>query len=173
MQVKRCLEIGANHFAWRGAAMTAGRDSWTGRVGFILATIGSAVGIGSIWKFPYEVGSNGGAGFVLFYLLGLVLIVVPLMLAEFAIGRRGGADAIRSLALVARASDASPLWAGLGLLGAATGFLVLSFYSVIGGWTICYAVDTRRLFGDRGRPRRDPTLSIRAASRHVHVAGGA
>ena len=135
--------------------MTAGRDSWTGRVGFILATIGSAVGIGSIWKFPYEVGSNGGAGFVLFYLLGLVLIVVPLMLAEFAIGRRGGADAIRSLALVARASDASPLWAGLGLLGAATGFLVLSFYSVIGGWTICYAVDTLRF----GLPGGDPHAS--------------
>jgi NSS family neurotransmitter:Na+ symporter len=53
--------------------MTAKRDRWTGRFGFILATIGCAVGIGSIWKFPYEVGSNGGGGFVLFYLLGLAL----------------------------------------------------------------------------------------------------
>jgi len=135
--------------------MAAGRDNWTGRVGFILATIGSAVGIGSIWKFPYEVGSNGGAGFVLFYLLGLALIVVPLMLAEFAIGRRGRADAIRSLAIVAHASGASPLWAGLGLLGAATGFLVLSFYSVIGGWTIGYAIDTLRF----GLPGGDPHAS--------------
>jgi neurotransmitter:Na+ symporter, NSS family len=136
-------------------AMTAGRDSWTGRVGFILATIGSAVGIGSIWKFPYEVGSNGGAGFVLFYLVGLALIVVPLMLAEFAIGRRGRADAMRSIATVARASGASPGWAGLGLLGAATGFLVLSFYSVIGGWTIGYAIDTLRF----GLPGGDPGAS--------------
>ena len=71
--------------------MTAGREAWSGRVGFILATVGSAVGIGSIWKFPYEVGANGGSAFVLFYLLGLALIVVPLMFAEFAIGRRGRA----------------------------------------------------------------------------------
>ena len=73
--------------------MTAGRDAWSGRVGFMFATVGSAVGIGSIWKFPYEVGANGGSAFVFFYLLGLVLVVVPLMFAEFAIGRRGRADA--------------------------------------------------------------------------------
>jgi Sodium:neurotransmitter symporter family len=64
-------------------------ETWSGRLGFILATVGSAVGIGSIWKFPYEVGANGGSAFVFFYLLGLFRIVVPLMLAEFAIGRRG------------------------------------------------------------------------------------
>ncbi len=62
------------------------REGWSGRAGFVLATIGSAVGIGSIWKFPYEVGANGGSAFLLFYLAGLVLVVVPLMLAEFAIG---------------------------------------------------------------------------------------
>lgn len=66
-------------------------DAWSGRLGFILAAIASAVGLGSIWKFPYEVGANGGAAFVLFYVAGLALAVVPLMLAEFAIGRRGGA----------------------------------------------------------------------------------
>jgi NSS family neurotransmitter:Na+ symporter len=125
--------------------MTAKRDNWTGRTGFILATIGSAVGIGSIWKFPYEVGSNGGAGFVLFYLLGLAMVVVPLMLAELAVGRHGHADALRSMAAVAITSKASPNWAAVGLLGAITGFLILSFYSVIGGWTIAYAVDTVRV----------------------------
>jgi NSS family neurotransmitter:Na+ symporter len=120
------------------------RDTWTGRTGFILATVGSAVGIGSIWKFPYEVGSNGGGAFVLFYLLGLAFIVVPLMLAEFAVGRHGGTDALRSMNAVAATSGASRSWVIVGLLGIVTGFLVLSFYSVIGGWTIAYGVATVR-----------------------------
>jgi len=122
--------------------MSEPRDSWSGRIGFILATTGSAVGIGSIWKFPYEVGSNGGTAFVVFYILGLVLIVVPLMFAEFALGRRGQGDAATSLANVAAAHGASRKWALAGLLGIVTSFLILSFYSVIGGWTIAYAIET-------------------------------
>ena len=77
--------------------MSAKRELWSGRVGFILANIAAAVGLGSIWKFPYEVGANGGSAFVLFYLIGLALIVLPLMLAEFVLGRRGRSDAIRSI----------------------------------------------------------------------------
>ena len=118
------------------------RDTWSGRVGFMLATIGSAVGLGSIWKFPYEVGANGGSAFLLFYLLGLAIIVAPLMFAEFAIGRRGGSDATTSMEKVAAAYGASKWWPIVGLLGVLTGVLVLSFYSVIGGWTIAYAVET-------------------------------
>src|SRR5262245_14351207 len=118
------------------------RETWSGRAGFILATVGSAVGLGSIWKFPYEVGANGGGAFVLFYLAGICLIVVPLMLAEFAIGRHGRADAIGSIAAAAQGDGASRLWAAFGLLGVITSFLILSFYSVIGGWTIAYAIDT-------------------------------
>jgi NSS family neurotransmitter:Na+ symporter len=124
--------------------MSRPADGWSGRLGFILATVGSAVGIGSIWKFPYEVGANGGTAFVLFYLAGLVLIVVPLMFAEFAVGRRGRGDAAGSIAALARAHGAGPAWALAGLLGVVTGFLILSFYSVIGGWTIAYAVETAR-----------------------------
>ncbi|HMN65866.1 MAG TPA: sodium-dependent transporter [Burkholderiaceae bacterium] len=124
--------------------MTAHSDRWSGRAGFILATVGSAVGIGSIWKFPYEVGANGGSTFVGFYVAGLVLIVVPLMLAEFAIGRRGRADPSGSMAAVALAERASRHWAMAGTMGVLTGFLILSFYSVIGGWTIGYAVETAR-----------------------------
>jgi neurotransmitter:Na+ symporter, NSS family len=117
-------------------------ETWSGRAGFILATVGSAVGLGSIWKFPYEVGANGGAAFLLFYLLGLALAVVPLMLAEFAIGRRGGGgDAAASIAALARAHRARPAWAWAGVLGVLTCALILSFYSVVGGWTIAYAVD--------------------------------
>jgi NSS family neurotransmitter:Na+ symporter len=117
-------------------------DAWQSRSGFVLATIGAAVGIGSIWKFPYEVGSNGGGAFVLVYLVGLALVVVPLMLAELALGRRGGADAATSIANVVRGEGASPRWRWAGYLGAVTAFAILSYYAVIGGWTLHYAADT-------------------------------
>jgi NSS family neurotransmitter:Na+ symporter len=132
--------------------MSARGESWSGRTGFILAAIGSAVGLGSIWKFPYEVGANGGAVFVVLYLAGLVLVVVPLLLVEFAIGRRGGADAASSLQSVALACGAAARWSALGVFGIVTGLLVLSFYSVIGGWTLAYAVDVARA----GLPGAEP-----------------
>lgn len=122
--------------------MAGQSERWSGGLGFVLATIGSAVGLGSIWKFPYEVGTNGGSAFVTFYLVGLVLIVVPLMLAELAIGRRGQSDARASIAKVALAHGASRHWSLIGGLGTAIAVLILSFYSVIGGWALAYAVDT-------------------------------
>jgi NSS family neurotransmitter:Na+ symporter len=122
--------------------MSKPQDFWSSPTGFILATIGAAVGLGSIWKFPYEVGANGGGAFVLFYLLGLALIVFPLMLVEFAIGRRGRSDAAEAIANVAQDAGLSRLWALAGLMGIITAFLILSFYSVIGGWAIAYAADT-------------------------------
>jgi NSS family neurotransmitter:Na+ symporter len=87
------------------------------------------------------VGANGGGPFILCYLLGLALIVTPLMLAEFAIGHRGQADAAESIAAVAAAARASSRWSSIGALGTVASFLILSFYSVIGGWAIAYAVD--------------------------------
>ena len=122
--------------------MSKPQDFWSGPTGFILATIGAAVGLGSIWKFPYEVGANGGGAFILFYLVGLVLIVFPLMLVEFAIGRRGRSDAADAIAHVAQEVGVSRLWAMIGIMGIITAFLILSFYSVIGGWAIAYAVET-------------------------------
>jgi NSS family neurotransmitter:Na+ symporter len=132
----------------------AARETWSGRAGFILANIAAAVGLGSIWKFPYEVGANGGGAFLLFYLFGLALIVFPLMLTEFAIGRRGGADAVRSLGILAAAFRASQNWRLIGVIGVATGFLILSFYSVIGGWAIAYVIDTVRYGLDTGLVRQ-------------------
>src|SRR5262245_10991894 len=134
--------------------MAVARESWSGRAGFILATVGSAIGLGSIWKFPYEVGANGGGAFVVFYVIGVCLIVTPLMLAEFAIGRRGRSDAIGSMAAVAEHNGASRLWAAFGLLGAITAFLIVTYYSVIGGWTIAYAVET----AVSGLPGTDPQV---------------
>jgi NSS family neurotransmitter:Na+ symporter len=117
-------------------------ERWSGGAGFILATIGSAVGLGSVWKFPYEVGSNGGSVFVMFYLIGLAVIVVPLMLAELAIGRRGQSDARTSIATVAQTHAASLRWSAIGVWGTAIAVLILSFYSVIGGWALAYAAET-------------------------------
>ena len=116
-------------------------EAWSGRFGFILANIAAAVGLGSIWKFPYEVGANGGGTFVMFYIAGLTLVVLPLMLAELAIGRRGRSDAITSIATAAVQGKASRNWSLVALIGVVTGFLILSFYSVIGGWTIAYVID--------------------------------
>ncbi len=115
---------------------------WTSRTGFILATVGSAVGIGSIWKFPYEVGANGGGAFVFVYLLGLALVVLPLMLAELALGRRGNADAAASIATVAATEGRSRRWQIVGVAGSVTAFLILSYYSVIGGWSLAYTAGT-------------------------------
>lgn len=117
-------------------------DRWHSRAGFICSAMGSAIGLGSIWKFPYEVGANGGGGFIAFYLLGLGLIVFPLLLLEFAIGRQGGAHAMASLAAVAAESRASTRWALVGLAGVVGSIVILSYYSVIGGWALAYVVDT-------------------------------
>lgn len=120
--------------------MAKTRERWSGRFGFVLATIGSAVGLGSIWKFPYEVGTNGGSAFVVFYLAGLAFIVFPLLLAEFSIGRRGRSDTAGSIDSVAEANRVSSRWSLVGSLGVLSSYLILSFYSVIGGWTIAYAL---------------------------------
>ena len=118
------------------------RERWSGRIGFILSTIGSAIGLGSIWKFPYEVGTNGGGVFIFFYLLGLLLVVFPLLLVEFGIGRRGQSDAVGSIAAVASESGSSTSWRLVGTLGIIASFLILSFYSVIGGWSLNYVMAT-------------------------------
>ena len=106
--------------------------------GFVLASIGSAVGLGSIWKFPYEVGQHGGGAFLLFYVLGLALVVFPLLLAEFVIGRRGRGDAAESLRKVAAEAARSPRWGVVGFAGIAAGFLILTYYAVIAGMTMSY-----------------------------------
>lgn len=121
--------------------MSAGRQHWSGRAAFFLATVGSAVGLGSIWKFPYMVGENGGGAFLLLYAAGLALAVLPLMIAEFVIGRAGQGSAVGSIVRVARQEGVSPAWGLVGAWGVAAAFLILSFYSVIGGWTIGFTAD--------------------------------
>ena len=135
--------------------MEPDRDRWSGRAGFVLAMIASAVGLGSIWKFPYELGANGGAIFLLFYVLGLALVVTPLMLAELVIGRRARRDASMSMSLLATEHGASRHWAVVGGLGVIVSSLILSYYSVIGGWAIAYAVN----IGMAGLPSGAPNAA--------------
>ncbi|MBI2089898.1 MAG: sodium-dependent transporter, partial [Deltaproteobacteria bacterium] len=110
------------------------RGNWSGTIGFVLAAMGSAVGLGNVWRFPYITGKYGGSAFVVVY-IGCVLIVgVPIMLAEFLIGRktqRNVVGAFRGL------RPASP-WVITGWLGIVSGFVILSYYSVVGGWVLHY-----------------------------------
>ena len=110
------------------------RGIWGSRSGFILAAAGSAVGLGNIWGFPIQVGLNGGAAFVLVYLACVFLICLPIMVAEIAIGRRTRQSPVGSFASIMPNSA----WWLVGALGVLTGAGILSFYSVITGWTIAY-----------------------------------
>lgn len=111
---------------------------WGRRSTFVLAATGSAVGLGNIWKFPYVVGENGGGAFVLMYLVFIVLIGVPIMMAEVTLGRHGRTNPIHAVAKIVREGGASPFWKLIGWSGVLAGFLILSFYSVIAGWTLDY-----------------------------------
>lgn len=114
---------------------------WSSRMGFLLAATGSAVGLGNIWKFPYMVGQSGGGAFVLVYLLCIAFIGVPILVAEWMIGRRGQKNPINTMAQLAAANGHSRNWAAVGAVDVLAAFLILSFYSVIGGWALSYMTD--------------------------------
>ena len=107
------------------------RGNFTSKIGIVLATAGSAVGLGNIWRFPYEAGENGGAAFIIIYLCCIFLLGVPAMLCEFVLGRRAQANA-------SRAYGGIP-WKFVGYMGVFTGFIIMGFYSVVAGWTLQYA----------------------------------
>ncbi len=110
------------------------RAHWGSKFGFVLAAAGSAIGLGNIWRFPYVTQENGGGVFVAIYLLAVLLIGLPVMLAELAIGRRTQRNPVGAFKIL------NPNWKFVGLLGVATGIGILSYYSVVAGWTVGYAV---------------------------------
>jgi len=136
-------------------------SQWSSRFAFILAATGSAVGLGNIWKFPYITGENGGGAFVLVYLLCVLALGIPVMIAEIMLGRRGRQSPINSMRTLAAEAGADPRWHYLGWMGMIAGFLILGYYSVIAGWSMAYifkaffggffstdAADIKALFDD-------------------------
>lgn len=113
---------------------------WSSRFTFLMAAIGCSVGLGNIWRFPYSAGVNGGGAFVLVYLAAVVVLALPILMAELLIGRRGAASPPAAIATVATESGRSPNWRWMGiLLGGIGAITILGFYSVVGGWTLAYA----------------------------------
>jgi len=113
---------------------------WSSRMAFILAVTGSAVGLGNIWKFPYVAGQNGGGAFVLVYLACVAIIGMPVMMSEILMGRRGRRNPIATMALLGAEEGKSRHWSLVGAMAVVAGVLILSYYSVVGGWTLFYVL---------------------------------
>jgi NSS family neurotransmitter:Na+ symporter len=115
-------------------------EQWSSKAAFILAAIGSAVGLGNLWRFPYVAGENGGGAFVVFYVVCVVLIGLPVLVAELYIGRRGGMSAVGSVVRIAKSEGRSSLWSLQSWFGMIGAFIILTFYSVIAGWVLAYVL---------------------------------
>jgi NSS family neurotransmitter:Na+ symporter len=120
------------------APRTSLHGHWSSRMAFVLAVTGSAVGLGNIWKFPYIAGQNGGGAFVIVYLFCVFLIGMPVMMSEILIGRRGRRNPVSTMALLGEEEGSSKHWRLVGGVGVIAGILILSYYSVIAGWTVAY-----------------------------------
>ncbi len=136
---------------------TNSRGIWASRVGFILAATGSAIGLGNIWRYPYITGQNGGAAFVLLYIGCVLLIGLPVLIAELSLGRKTNLNPVGAL----KAMSTSKVWPWVGYLGVLTGVGILSFYLVVAGWTLGYIV--RTVFHSAGSFDefvKDPSIEI-------------
>jgi neurotransmitter:Na+ symporter, NSS family len=129
------------------------REQWGSRLGFIFAASGSAVGLGNIWKFPSMAGENGGAAFTLVYLICILLVGLPIVISEFVIGRKTQLSPVGAFNSLAPNTN----WKWLGVLGVASAFVILSFYGVVGGWTLRYTLMS--MFGGFSILSNNPELS--------------
>lgn len=114
------------------------RGAWKNRWTFMLATAGSAIGLGNIWKLPYMIGVNGGSAFVLVFIACIFFVGIPLMMTEIMLGRRAQKNPFNGMQQLAAEANASSYWKYLGAAGMLAGVLILGFYSVIGGWVLSY-----------------------------------
>ena len=110
------------------------RANFGSKIGAILAAAGSAVGLGNIWRFPYQTGNDGGAAFILIYIGCILFFGIPVMIAEFTIGRHSRSNTARAYQILAPGTQ----WKWVGRWGVLTGFLILSYYAVVAGWTLEY-----------------------------------
>ena len=111
-------------------------NQWSSKLGFILASAGAAIGLGAIWKMPYETGENGGAAFFIIFVILTLIIGLPMLLSEYIIGRNTQKEAVTAYKVLA---PGKPLWTWVGKIGVISCFLLLSFYSVVGGWIFIYS----------------------------------
>ncbi|HEU0265375.1 MAG TPA: sodium-dependent transporter, partial [Geobacterales bacterium] len=130
------------------------RGLWSSRLGFILASAGSAVGLGNIWKFPYIAGKHGGGAFVLFFILCILLVGIPIMIAEMTIGRHTRRDPVGAFRQLRPGSP----WVAVGWLGVTAGFVILSYYCVVAGWAVDYLWLALKGTFSSGRPESMPLL---------------
>lgn len=135
------------------------RDSFSSSIGVLAATLGSAVGLGNIWKFPYITGQNGGAAFILVYLICVLLVGLPVMMAEILIGRRAKANAVGAF----KKLEPNKPWYLVGSFGAVSSFLILAFYTDVAGWVYSYIFKS---FGNTLNST-NPTLTSKAFSQFI------
>ena len=135
------------------------RVNFGSKLGAILAAAGSAVGLGNIWRFPYETGNHGGAAFILIYLGCVFLLGLPIMIAEFTVGRRSKASTGKAFGVLAPGTQ----WKWIGFLGVLAGLLILGYYSVVAGWTLEYII-TSLGNGFAGKGPEDFVASFQAFS---------
>lgn len=119
--------------------VSAGKsDHWGSRFGFIMAAVGSSVGLGNLWRFPFTAGENGGSAFIVIYLLSVLAFGLPVLMAEYALGRHGQRSAIATLRKITTEESRPKAWIGMGWLGALGSLILFSFYIVISGWVFDY-----------------------------------
>lgn len=141
----------------------AQREHWGSKLGFVLATAGSAIGLGSLWRFPYIAGQNGGGAFVLLYLISTFLIAIPVFIAELIMGRKAQKSAVLGFSNL---SNQSEKWRLVGWFNILTSFLILSYYCVISGWTVNYTLMCLNNFTEGKTPNQ-----IREVFDTLYVSG--
>lgn len=141
------------------------REHWSSQLGFILAAAGSAIGLGTLWKFPYVTGENGGGVFVLVYILCTLFIGVPIFIAELVLGRRAQRGAVGIFATLA---NNAAVWKLVGWLGVASSFLIMSFYSVLAGWGLNYVfMSLSQFYKDMSPEQISHTFDLLAGSADI------
>ena len=111
-------------------------EEWSSRIGFILAAVGSTVGLGNFWRFPYLAGEYGGSGFIIIYIACVAFLCLPLLMAEYAMGRKSGMSAVEGAHSLARAESRSKYWGLVAWIGTVASFFILTFYAVISSWVL-------------------------------------
>ncbi len=136
------------------ASGASAQEHWSGKTAFILAAVGSAVGLGNLVRFPYVAGDTGGGAFVFVYLLCIVFIGLPVLMAELMVGRRGGGSAVAAITRLAKVQGATPAWAIIGWVGILASFMIVTFYSVLAGWVLHFVIvslgDLMASIGEQG-----------------------